>query len=899
MNFIREYMNLTDSEWLKEHIINLFRIERKQTFPAYKEAAEYTYNLLKTEGFDAELIPFPADGKTVYQDKCCPIGWDVTDMRLELVSRVSGISDPILADFQKEPISCVKHSVSTPKEGLVARVITESQMLAGEDAEGAFILLNQTTRPMGGIVKTILDLGAIGWLSDYQEEGINDDLDAVYWCNGGTENGTWATIAGDRDFISYQISPRQAFYLRAACEKGTVAVRAFSDGKRYETEQYAISGFLPGEEEREVWILSHMYEPLIDDNANGVIGSISIMKVLRELAQQGKIRLKYGVRFVAASEMYGMSAVAEYYGGDLSKRCIGAINTDGTIGSMDKVPHRDLNIIEAPDLPGFVGNIFMQAVCKSINETCPDMQIHYGDHGYGDDCFLSDASTGLPTVWFRHTHHGFHHHSTQDESAMAPMEPTIEHLAFHTEWIRLMTSITEDEIKALLPFATQNANKALEISAKQDVRKGTDLVARLNFIKEREQEKIRGLSLFAEIPEIEEACEKIVVPCAENAAVEADSIWYDYAENFVFSRVQRGFPHDLVNTPADEKRAIPGDVTYSDFADVLSRIDGKKTFRRVIEEIEWDMGTIYSDKMVGKYLNICIYLAEQNYLGLKASCPLTKEQLAEALARVGVKEGDTLLVHSRVSGLGYIEGGADTIIEALKDVVGEKGTFLAPAFARPYIAFEGNLNKSRVYRPYDTRPDGELRDKTVSTGALPKTMLKMKESFRSGHVSHEWVAMGKNAEFCVEGHPFLDNPCSENSPLKKVLDLDGSVIFIGCSIGSNTFIHYIETMTNMPFLTPATVKYIDNDGVTQTGYIPKHLDGCRSFYRGVDSYFYQEAVRRGLNIFEEKIGIGKIYRMKLSELYQIGMQMYEENPFSMLCNNKNCFFCKRQMKKKK
>ncbi len=898
MNFIRNFINETDGDWLKKHILALYAIERKQTFDAYRQSAEYTYNLLKNEGFDAQLLTFPADGKTVYQDKCCPIGWTVSDMRLTLLSGVAGIADPVLADYQREPLSCAKHSVSTPPEGITAHVITEDQLKAGEYAEGAFVLLNPSTRPTMPIIRLILDLGAIGWISDYQEEGLNEDIDAVYWCNAATENGTWSTLADERDFISYQISPRQAHFLRAACAQGSVYVKAFSNAKRIETEQYAVTGLLPGEDAREIWIVSHMCEPLIDDNSNGVIGSIAILKLLRKLAAEGKIKLKYSIRFVTASEMYGMSAVAEHFGGDLSGRCIGAINTDGTEASVKGAAFREINPTEAPDLPGFVGNIFMQEVCRNIEEACPDLKIHYHDHRYADDCFLSDATIGLPTLWFRHTHRGYHHHSSQDPSMLC-MESMIEHLAIHSDWIRFMAAVTEEEIREMLPRCIRRANQALAEAAKQKVRAGTDLTARLRFIQNREQEKIRGLSLYSSMPEIEAACNAIALPTAENTVVEQAHLWYDYAQSFVFSRSHIGFPHDLTNLPPEQRRALPGDVTYSDFADVLSRMDGQKTFQNIVDEIEWDMGTIFPEYKIRAYLSTCIYLAGAKHLGLRMENPITEKDITDALRALGVQPGETLLVHAALNNIGYIQGGADTVIDALEQAVGEEGTFLSPAFMRPFLYTDGYINKSLEYRPYDTRPDGALRDKAIWTGSVPKTMLKRSEAYRSGHATHEWAAIGKNAEYCTAGHALLDGPCSENSPLAKALELDGSVVFIGCSIGANTFIHYIEVMADAPFLTGALVSYIDKDGINQTGYIPKHLGGCRSFYGGADSHFYKEAVRRGLHIYETPLGIGKLYKIRLRELYDIGMQMHKEDPLSMLCGQEGCAFCKQQRKKTK
>jgi len=898
MNFINDFQNEFNSAWLKKHILALYELERKQNFTAYKQAAEYTYTLLKDEGFDAELLAFPADGKTVYQDKTCPIGWKVSDMRLELLSEVAGIENPMLADYQKEPLTCAKHSVSTPPEGITAHVITENQLKTGEYAEGAFVLLNPSTRPTMPIIRLLLDLGAIGWISDFQEEGLTEDIDSVYWCNAATENGSWSTLADERDFIGYQISPRQAHFLRAACEQSIVYVKAFSDAKRIETEQYAVTGLLPGEDKREIWILSHTCEPLIDDNPNGVIGSIAILKALRKFAEAGKIKLKYSIRLVFASEMYGMSAVAEHFGGNLSKRCIGAINTDGTEATIRGAAFREINPTEAPDLPGFVGNIFMQEVCRHIQEACPDLTIHYHDHRYADDCFLSDTTVGLPTLWFRHTHRGYHHHSSQDPTILC-MEGLIEHLSIHADLLRYMAGVTEEEIREMLPRCITRANGTLEKAAKQNVRAGTDLIARLRFIQNREQEKLRGFSLYTSMPEVEAACAAIVLPKAENDEIEQAHRWYDYAQGFVFSRSRIGFPHDLANLPPEKRRILPGDVTYCDFADVLSRMDGQKTFKDILDEIEWDMGKIFSEYEIFVYLNTCIYLAEAKHLGMHVKKALTQKDITDALHALGVTAGETLLVHTSLTQLGYVQGGADTIIDALKQTVGEDGTFLAPAFLRPFIYSDGCLNKSNEYRPYDTRPDGALRDKAIWTGALPKTMLKRNESFRSGHISHEWTAIGKNAEYCTSGHALLDSPCGKNSPLAKALELDGSVVFIGCSIGANTFIHYIEAMANAPFLNTALATYIDENGNQKTGRLTEFPGGCRSFYTGADSYFYKEAVRRGLHIDEAELGIGKLYKIRLRELYEIGMQMHKEDPYAMLCGDENCVFCKQHKKLKK
>jgi aminoglycoside N3'-acetyltransferase len=269
---------------------------------------------------------------------------------------------------------------------------------------------------------------------------------------------------------------------------------------------------------------------------------------------------------------------------------------------------------------------------------------------------------------------------------------------------------------------------------------------------------------------------------------------------------------------------------------------------------------------------------------------LTAGDLADALRRLGVKQGETVLVHSGLSGLGYLEGGTDGVIAALREAVGEEGTCLAPAFSNPFLLFDGDVNKGYRFRPYDTRPNGSLRDKTVRTGALPAAMLKEPDVCRSGHVSHEWAAIGKEAEDCVAGHGLLDIPVGENSPLKHALDRDGSVVFLGCHMGSNTFLHYIELHAGAEYTTPTCIQYIDARGRTQNAVIPE-LFGCRNFYGGNDSEFYREACRRGLEIREVPFGMAVLYRMKLRQLYEITMQMLREDPYALLCKKPGCPFC--------
>lgn len=863
-DFIKIIDELTDRSWLSEHILNLYRFERRQTFPAYQAAANYVYDLLKQEGFEAEYLDFPADGVTTYQDKITPIGWDAENMRLTVLSDVPGLKDPIIADFASNPLSVAKHSVSTPPEGITTRLVTETQMKAGADVTGAFVLLERDTFPGKAPVKMLLDLGAVGWVSDFLEKPL-ETPQSVTWVNAATENNSWHVQAGDRDFIGFQITPETGLALRSACQKGEVMVHAFSDGRRYESTLPAVTGLLPGEDPREIWMCSHLYEPLIDDNNTGVIGSIAILKALRTLAQEGKIRLKYSVRVVLASEMYGFAAVAEKYGGDLSKVTIGGINTDGMFGSTDKTRTIGFRTREAADHPGFAGNILMHMTNAHMRAKNPAYRFNVTDHNYSDDCFMNDATVGLPTIWLAYwSEEGYHHDSYQDETIF-DVESCGMHVGFVGDWVRAMAAMTEEEVDDLLPAALEMARKNMAEAVKQLVRPGTDCKARMEFIYNRERCRIENLGLWGKPESIAAALAELTMPeqveAPEDEEISAQT-WYNYTADFTFGRLTRGFPHDLVKAPHDRRESMPGSIINVRLADLLSRMDGEKSMKTLIDEIDWDRGSIMDEETVESYLHTCIMLAEYGYLSMEHRNALSAADLYEAVRAAGVEEGDTVLVMSDLKNLGYLYAGSETIIAAMLGAVGDDGTFLAPAFADSCIYSGGQTNRSYAFRPYDTRPDGALRDKTLCWRSLAATMSDKEDVFRSGHPTHEWFAMGADAEALVSGHGFTDAPAGETSPMAKALEKGGKILFIGCGTQYNPAVYLAGGQTD-----DAVIRYVDANGSIKTALIPQYFCGELS------REFCWKAALSGLTIREQPFGISNIYCMDLAEVKQVAEKL--------------------------
>ncbi len=58
---------------------------------------------------------------------------------------------------------------------------------------------------------------------------------------------------------------------------------------------------------------------------------------------------------------------------------------------------------------------------------------------------------------------------------------------------------------------------------------------------------------------------------------------------------------------------------------------------------------------------------------------LTKEDLIEGFKSCGVSKGQAIFVHTSLKSLGFVVGGAEILIRALLEIVGEEGTLMMPS----------------------------------------------------------------------------------------------------------------------------------------------------------------------------------------------------------------------------
>ena len=370
------------------------------------------------------------------------------------------------------------------------------------------------------------------------------------------------------------------------------------------------------------------------------------------------------------------------------------------------------------------------------------------------------------------------------------------------------------------------------------------------------------------------------------------SPWRDCAAGMVAGRSTIGFPQDMVAAPKRVRRSLNAGLLYSPLSHVLAAMDGKADLGRLIRLAEYDLGAALGEDDVKNLVTTVCRQADYGYLHLLRGNGLDQTAIVSALQEVGVRAGDLLLVHSSLSGCGPVQGGAATVIQAIRAAVGSDGTALFPTFTRPFVFLGSTVNRSYQYRPFDASDPEQLW-----TGEIPRALLREQPGIRrSRHITHSWAGFGPQAAACLDDHAPAAPPASEESPLGQARRRHGRILYFGCSLAATTFLHYLEHVCEMPFLAPAVCRVTQADGSPQTVLVPRHLPGHRDFYRGRQaekSKFFQRAIASGLVVRRVGLGLGEVLLVDLEPLDAIGRQLLREDPRVLLCDDPDCDFCRR------
>lgn len=186
---------------------------------------------------------------------------------------------------------------------------------------------------------------------------------------------------------------------------------------------------------------------------------------------------------------------------------------------------------------------------------------------------------------------------------------------------------------------------------------------------------------------------------------------------------------------------------------------------------------------------------------------VTEAMIVTVLQQNGIKTGDTIMVHSSLSKIGYVEGGAGTLINALLQAIGTEGTLMMPAF--PAVGYNYDYLK--------TNPVFDVKQTPSKMGIVTETFRKHHNVLRSLHPTDSVSAIGKQALYLVKDHFAQLTPYNINSPFYRLCELKGNILMIGVDLNSLTNLHTLEDAV-IDFEYPVyhktifTASLIDHDG---------------------------------------------------------------------------------------
>ncbi len=169
---------------------------------------------------------------------------------------------------------------------------------------------------------------------------------------------------------------------------------------------------------------------------------------------------------------------------------------------------------------------------------------------------------------------------------------------------------------------------------------------------------------------------------------------------------------------------------------------------------------------------------------------MDREQLSAQLRKMGIKAGDVLLVHAALSKIGYVKGGAPTLVHALFDVLGPEGHLLMPTSPNPAL----QLDHMRSCPTFD------VCNSPSKMGSVSEYFRKMRGVERSLHPTEPVSVSGPDASWFIKDHLGEITPYTNQSPWYRVSEKKGKILYIGVTlINAGTSLHTLEDAVDFPY----------------------------------------------------------------------------------------------------
>lgn len=239
---------------------------------------------------------------------------------------------------------------------------------------------------------------------------------------------------------------------------------------------------------------------------------------------------------------------------------------------------------------------------------------------------------------------------------------------------------------------------------------------------------------------------------------------------------------------------------------------------------------------------------------------VTATDFAHGLHQLGVTAGMALEVHSSLSQFGYLEGGAETIIDTLIEEVGVHGAIVMPAFClspnMPLTEEDGQLGlttKIFIQSPQEERS---------AMGIVADTFRK-RQDVLTGSGIFRVSAWGKD----VDKH---------STGFQHLIDNDGYALLLGVDIYKLSAMHYVEEVL------PDDIRNRFNPSDEARAKYPENEWMIEAWEQPVQPWYaiQDEAYAKGM-IKDVNIGEAKCMFFKVRSVIELYRKALLERPYEL------------------
>ena len=753
--------------------------DRWNSFDRFHETTDALVGLYEGAGATAEVTPIQTGGR---------IGtgrWviqEAQDVRAATVDIVQPFRERI-ADYADNPWHAVQWTSGTPRGGLRCELVVLDDE-AEFDGMGADALAGKAVLTRLNIRNLMAKLAHRSAVAVITDAVVPNNPTALAWTKFG-----WGAVPMDHataKLVGLVVSSRQGDRLRRQLRQHRrLRLHIRVDVRNYVGHHDAVSGLIMGRDDPqdEVWAIAHSAEPGAVDNASGCAVTVEVAHILESLIAAGVLpRPRRTIRLLNGYECYGFFAYLERV--RRLQTPLAGICVD-TVGSRPWVCSGRLEWhATVPGSAGFVDWIGEKILASTLRTYgAAGYRLHQEPFVSTSDTLIGDPQYGFPCPWITTHHRGLGkawdaYHSSADQLALLSPAGLKTCAAATAAYLYYLADAATDEAQQIARAETTRLTGQLRQHRRRLDADGAEYVRRAH------QTSMTRLQRWLWGGDRGRAMEELG-GLQDGVAGLAAGVGRRARPASKVAKSRRIPRRTALLAPTSENVPTPlakrlGSAGLHQWA--LYWADGRRTLEEIAAACAWEKGGLLrpgatprrEDVDVDKVGTYFEALKELGYVELpERAAMVTKAQMVADLRRLGVQRGMDVMVHSSLSRIGEVEGGAATVVEALLEAVGRSGTLLMPSF---------NHRAAQVYNRMTT---------PTTNGAIPDAFWRHPEALRSEHPTHAVAALGPRAERYCADH--LEAGIWEpESPIGQLIHTGGWLLTLGVTHNSTTAYHVAE-----------------------------------------------------------------------------------------------------------